>query len=652
MKGSKKHGKINNKLLIQNNNIVTIVSFSHPNINQKKSEESEINVVFIEYYQPIFIGLLHKYHNEIEKALIFEPELYAKTFWKYIDPNKHYSGHNIWKQFFDYLSDIEKQFKNILNSHSLYFWIHLYRRIGVSLSNNHRGKTDPNTIGLVRQIMEAAFTKYSNLNKNDDLKLSSTVEPKDILGGLFEGAWIDIFEEDRESYTKFYNRLKVSNQWVITEFTIEDFINIHRLEGFAYEYWWATAKMRSIGKSVIIRYDDKYILKEVENDTLDFLIHHYDSRIKSTRFSYSTIGVGFYDKGINPFTALFPIYNIFREKLKDIIPSIDIIPPSDFISNFIFGVIDLKSYLDAHSFVEESVFADKNFHLRNLVAVLAAISNSWFLNIISSDGYVQYTALINKYQRAYETISDSIDEYLDNLIAIMKVKGIFNELDEEELINEKSFISEYLLLNSQKQSNTSLWTGGPRYIFLSYSDCLIIDLEPASKILVNIFYKVIYDQQAKGTLFEDNFRSALSKSHNDLLNNRILKNKSNEKKEVDALIRVNNTLIICECRAMERPLDFEIGRIKTIQYRNLDLDDKVDQVLGVESFIKDNPVGVNYNFSWANDIISIVVSPFIEWIWTVDKKLWIDDKTPRILSFDEVLKLLGDIRKRNGKIST
>jgi hypothetical protein len=74
----------------------------------------------------------------------------------------------------------------IIARHSVFFWIHLYRRIGVSLYPGLPSKTDATTTGLVRQIMEAAFLKYGSLAESDDVKDASLVSEEAILGGWYK----------------------------------------------------------------------------------------------------------------------------------------------------------------------------------------------------------------------------------------------------------------------------------------------------------------------------------------------------------------------------------------------------------------------------------------------------------------------------------
>jgi hypothetical protein len=99
-------------------------------------------------------------------------------------------------------------------------------------------------------------------------------------------------------------------------------------------------------------------------------------------------------------------------------------------------------------------------------------------------------------------------------------------------------------------------------------------------------------------------------------------------------------LILFECRSIERPLDYEIGRLQTLVRRQQLLEQKVEQALTLREFVLKFPVGRNYDFNWAGTVMSSVVSPFIEWIWERSDRLWHDATTPRILQADEAMSYL------------
>ena len=102
-------------------------------------------------------------------------------------------------------------------------------------------------------------------------------------------------------------------------------------------------------------------------------------------------------------------------------------------------------------------------------------------------------------------------------------------------------------------------------------------------------------------------------------------------------------MILFECRSIERPLDYEIGRLQTLARRQELLEQKVEQALTLREFVLKFPVGRNYDFGWATTVSTFVVSPFIEWIWDRSARLWHDATTPRVLQADEAITYLREL---------
>ena len=81
----------------------------------------------------------------------------------------------------------------------------------------------------------------------------SRVKPDLILGGFMRAGLKALF---KTRFTKTYRHypgvMRAASQWVIKDFTEEDFVNIYRVEGLAYQYWRATALLRALGKGARI----------------------------------------------------------------------------------------------------------------------------------------------------------------------------------------------------------------------------------------------------------------------------------------------------------------------------------------------------------------------------------------------------------------
>jgi hypothetical protein len=202
-------------------------------------------------------------------------------------------------------------------------------------------------------------------------------------------------------------------------------------------------------------------------------------------------------------------------------------------------------------------------------------------------------------------------------------------------------------LTDVQPAKISLWSGGPRFPVIPFGDkCNVIDLASLGPLLRTLFVFVRHDGTRRGEAFEEAFRAALHLAAHDIVGVGKLVAHSEDEREVDAAVRVNETLYLFECVSIERPLDFEIGKIRTIENRSAELNKKLVQALTLRDFVIVNPVGRTYDFAWAKEIVCFVVSPFVEWIWSRSDSLWHDAHLPRILSADEALEFLDSERSR------
>jgi len=197
-----------------------------------------------------------------------------------------------------------------------------------------------------------------------------------------------------------------------------------------------------------------------------------------------------------------------------------------------------------------------------------------------------------------------------------------------------------LILREESRDQIALWSGGRRFPLIPFGEVLIIDLERIPSLLQTLFYRVQHQQTIRGSVFEETFRVALAAEGFVQPQTGEIVAASGEKREVDATVRIGDDLFLFECRSIERPLDFELGRPRTLEARRGFLESKVRQVLSLRDFVISNPSGRNYDFRWAKTISAFVVSPFVEWIWDRSDRLWHSNDIPRILQADEAISYL------------
>jgi len=605
---------------------------------KRRKKTTTATSIALDYHQPVFMELHESHGVAMERALLDEPRMWSQERWGLV-PNGHYTGESAWDLLYSYLDSLEGRIADIVKSHSLYFWQHLYRRIGVQLHSGHTHKTDSQTIGLVRDIVELAFVKYGQLIGPDDpkaeLQLAGNVRDDEVLGGLLA----DLVRR-RPSLQKWMSQLRRQSSWVITRFEPSDLENIYRLEGLAYEYWLTTTRLRSVGKGAPLYVSDGR-LACVHGTPQASLEMSYDLRSEREHFTSSNIGVGFFrDDADRSGLILLATYNIRRQSLHDVASIFPVVKDmTNTTPNFTYGGTDIAAYYRAHAFLETDFRAEKNYGLGSLIAFIHAISLHSFNLAICGSWKERVRETRQLYQRAIMTFESH--SYAETVTSL--AEGWAREtlaVDPGQVAADANAVLSALTISNHARAGRGLWSHGPRFALIPYGQATIVDLAALYPILESAFFRVRHNQTARGVAFEDAFRNLVSSAGLRLLPDRILKNDAGER-ETDAAVAVSDTLYLCDCRSIERPLDHEIGRPKTMAKRREFLEEKIANVLSMMEFVKRGPRGRNYDFTGVSRIVGLAVSPFVEYVWAEGDRYWIDAHTPRLLSAQEAVEFMA-----------
>ena len=200
-------------------------------------------------------------------------------------------GDPAWQVFRAYLDKLEDALASVVRRHSPSFWIHLHRRLRPMLADNGESKTDDTTVALVRRIAELAYAKHGDFARTDDLGpiLQTRLE------SFLDGAWYEGTAHALRSKLKakkLYQTIKWSKQVVMTDFRVDDLLDVFGIEGLCYEYWWASAQMRSIGKGAIVKWDpaETPSLRYKDTGVHPLCFDLYDERNSSKAGFYRRLG--------------------------------------------------------------------------------------------------------------------------------------------------------------------------------------------------------------------------------------------------------------------------------------------------------------------------------------------------------------------------
>jgi hypothetical protein len=141
-------------------------------------------------------------------------------------------------------------------------------------------------------------------------------------------------------------------------------------------------------------------------------------------------------------------------------------------------------------------------------------------------------------------------------------------------------------------------------------DHLFIDYAWMRRRLVDLFIGIpLRDQEFKGVALEEVLRrggSALPAGP--------CIAKSGEKRQVDAAFRLGTRLVVVECRAAGWSIGFERGAPEAVKLRRKVVERALTDIGEKAQWLARNPVGTNYDISWATEILPIGVTPFKEFI--------------------------------------
>jgi hypothetical protein len=201
---------------------------------------------------------------------------------------------------------------------------------------------------------------------------------------------------------------------------------------------------------------------------------------------------------------------------------------------------------------------------------------------------------------------------------------------------------EFISLDNASQKNVGLWSGGKRPILIPSMGGLMIDLAAIGPFLSNIFFGLRKVPQVGGKAFEESVRTALTSRGLHICLRGELRWPNGDSREVDAGVRIGDRLLLIECFSYELPLDYELGKPSVFEKRKEFILQKLNQARTLADRVDKEPVGTNFDVSWAQAIDWRVVSPFVEFAWDLDEPFFDEEGLPRVLQVRELIDYLTE----------
>jgi hypothetical protein len=546
-----------------------------------------------------------------------------------------------------YLGFVEDQFKFLLAPHSPAYWLHLYRRIKPVLSSGHDSLTDEKTILLVRQIAELAIMKHADLDIIDDLQSSHEITLEKVWGGYLLRAIEEMPRAAREQWMKLSEAVLASNSFVPAKFRPADLRDLYGVEGWAYEYWLATARLRTIGKGAKLYFIPQANIFQYDiSNELSELITRYDARTLGSRYLTTEIGLVTADGGSLPHKKLLALsYNVSSLDLADAVTDLGYPVGGSLngpLTNFVPFFIDVVEFIRGHVYVDDEFNQKYGIDLTSYIYTIWAVINLVVIPNRVLVGSVKlgesFLQLLKRGYIMYSTADEALT--LESRLRLETSAG----LDQAELDRlDSGTIAKALDLISLKkltQGAITPWSSGPRPVIIPYGEtAALIDVAGVAEILSRIFTGIRDDGQIRGTIFEETARDLVA----GILDGawqwgpRKIREGGDVKDEIDILLRNGDTVYVGECFTMWRPLNFEVGDRKTIEARSARINQKLDQAMSTCKYLEANPLGKNYDFRGVTNFVPIVISPFVEWLPSTSSRFWISRSLPRVMSLDEFI---------------
>ena len=578
--------------------------------------------------------LFERLHCELwqgGKEKFYPPEK-RKSFWQVIIPGTYHSE-GAAKLVQLYFKALEKELAAELSQHSITYWLYVYRKLAPKSIGFQK---DAVTIYWTRAIFEAAVQKYGRFDECGGIAVSTDVDERKILNGI-------LFDKSipQELRDKGRRNLKESERTILLNFGLDELRQIYMIEGLAHEIWRTVAMMRIIGKGspIIVEPDSEVIVRDGRSAGLDKLVSIFDERGSRYGVEVSATGTVFGSnvKDVSEGGVfLIPEYNVRAipgKRFEKLLSNLNLEVGPDFNFNFVWPPFELKNFYQSHVAFSDG-FEDKHgLPLEEFIAILGTlllrVACSWTGN---------KDRLLGLWQRGYEQISSKdfiIGEIRKYISEIVKELRLTVEVDKIDVGRVVSFLE----LTDEKRNNIDLRTHGPHYVFLPFGrGRFCVDYAWIRRSLYNLFYGVELDvQNFKGHILETVVREEESP-----LPSKKCKGYDGSSKQIDASYGVGDTLVIGECKTKSKSFGFFRGDATAINHRNEFIRKVLAEVDEKARWLVGHPKGTNYDIQEFARIIPIVITPFVEYIPSLEDWYWLEDGLPRVLTPKELKEKLSD----------
>jgi len=582
-------------------------------------------LAFLPYHSLVYAKYLNQIGQNTETVRNQERYRIQQAHFQLVLYPHTYAGKTAEDLLESYLRRIEERIEEILRQHHILYWFHLYRRLAPC---NTFQDDQITTVGLYRKTLEMAFLKYGRKSWGSDMTLGKDAKPDEIMSGI--------------PYRE--HNIKPSPQELyVTKFDLEDFVQLLNVEALAHEFYHCTALLRRLYKGGELCIESPSVFTIIHDQETEHLIEKYDTRLPKAGYA-TMVGVAsdfpsFDSKGPPVF---IPRYNILLIEYDRLIINRTKVAPLDgrpkYVPNFNLIPFDMRTFYVDHKAIALQIEQVLGFSYEALMQLLTSLLFRLYL-LMKDNPRIEYGIM----QQGYGAVRDFsffINDVYRGLGVARRVLGSEARVSLKEIKR----VVNYLTYTDADYENLSLWTRGPERLFIPFqrSRCWV-NYESFNSILYSMFHGLGIVEDFKGPVLERFLRKRLSKIpgvRQWKFRKRLIYSDT-EKREVDYSFIFKDILFICECRAVNKSVDFERGKGKALEFRKKKLRGAIEQVDGLADWLSSHKSGRNYQIpDSVNMICPIVISPFVEYLWSQDSELWLTDDIPRILTPEEMQRFL------------
>lgn len=116
----------------------------------------------------------------------------------------------------------------------------------------------------------------------------------------------------------------------------------------------------------------------------------------------------------------------------------------------------------------------------------------------------------------------------------------------------------------------------------------------------------------------------------------------NESRQIDEAFDLNELLLITECRAVGRSFGIERGDPNALAFRRMKIDRALHDIDEKAQWLANHVLGKNYDVRKYRWILPIAITPFVEFIDSLEPRYWLSSDLPRVLTPSELHHALED----------